>query len=488
MEQKDLTFDFLVGYIPPQLRRENKKKHIAQRSVHWNIAAVSTVFAATCLGMLLLPHPEASETEKRRLAEFPSFSFKTLFSGEFMAGISDYFNDTVPFRENLIGVNSSLSGLFGIKTENSVIFYGQPMNISNSEDHEASVPIVTTPAETVAPSETTPPVSETAPAETEVTTTPAETPPPAETTPGGVVGNDEGIISNGIVVVNKMGIMFYGGGMGIGQSYAGWVNAYAEQLGRDVNVYSMVIPTSVSFYLPEKYKSYTASQKDNIDNITNFLKNVKNVDAYSALEAHKDEQIYTRTDHHWAALGAYYTAKQFAADAGVDFLDISGYDTVSVPGYVGTLYSFTNDPTLKNNPEDFVYYVPKVKDYNVTYYDQKFANPKPGKLFNDGAKGSSLYLTFIGGDSNVVKIDTGTKNGRKLVIFKDSYGNALPCYLTGSFEEIYVCDMRYFERNSIEFIKEQGITDVLFASCAFSATGTNAKNIEKMRTQNASAN
>ena len=35
------------------------------------------------------------------------------------------------------------------------------------------------------------------------------------------------------------------------------------------------------------------------------------VDAYSVLEAHKDEYIYFRTDHHWSDLGAYYAYTAF---------------------------------------------------------------------------------------------------------------------------------------------------------------------------------
>ncbi|MDR1134613.1 MAG: hypothetical protein LBL49_00300 [Clostridiales Family XIII bacterium] len=31
---------------------------------------------------------------------------------------------------------------------------------------------------------------------------------------------------------------------------------------------------------------------------------VETVDAYSQLEAHQDEYVYFRTDHHWTALGA----------------------------------------------------------------------------------------------------------------------------------------------------------------------------------------
>ncbi|MGN0656369.1 MAG: hypothetical protein ACI4KR_06225, partial [Ruminiclostridium sp.] len=55
--------------------------------------------------------------------------------------------------------------------------------------------------------------------------------------------------------------------------------------------------------------------------------------------------------------------------------------------------------------------------------------------------------------------------------------NAEVPFYTGSFEEIYVCDMRYFDLNAIEFIEEHQITDLLFTMCTFSAVGTNANGL-----------
>ena len=95
----------------------------------------------------------------------------------------------------------------------------------------------------------------------------------------------------------------------------------------------------------------------------------------------------------------------------------------------------------------------------------------------------SWYLVFMGSDTQVAHIKTDVNNGRKLAVIKDSYGNALiPC-LTGSFEEIYVIDMRYFEANAVSYLQECGITDLLFAMNTFSATGSNYECLETIRTQ-----
>ena len=101
----------------------------------------------------------------------------------------------------------------------------------------------------------------------------------------------------------------------------------------------------------------------------------------------------------------------------------------------------------------------------------------------DNLDPASWYLVFMGGDERITHLNTDCKNGRKLCIIKDSYGNALVPTLTSSFEDIWVVDMRYFKPNIIKFMQERGITDVLFAMNTYSATGGNAKHLETILNQ-----
>ena len=69
-------------------------------------------------------------------------------------------------------------------------------------------------------------------------------------------------------------------------------------------------------------------------------------------------------------------------------------------------------------------------------------------------------------------MEGGPRNGRKLAILKDSYGNALPGYLFDSFEEVHVLDFRYFPRNIVQYCRDNGITDFLFVNNIFNACST----------------
>ena len=252
--------------------------------------------------------------------------------------------------------------------------------------------------------------------------------------------------------------------------YVDVVNEYKSILGDKVNVYFMPIPTAAAFYTPTAANGWSRDMKTSINGGFEHLSDsVYAVDIYTPLSQHVDEHIYSRTDHHWAPLAGYYAAQKLAQVAGVPFKDLSNYDTDTVPGYVGTMPKFSGDASLKNAPEDFIYYKPRNVEYTTTYINFKVkgfnviseSDAKQGNFFIK-FKGASAYCTFMGGDSKIVKVETSTRNGRRILFIKDSFGNAIPGYLFYSFEEIHVIDSRYFNRNIKNYIEENNITDLVF--------------------------
>ena len=96
-----------------KLRKSYRKK--ANRTMR-KVQAVSFMLMIA-LGFLLswiFPlRPTQSESEKRELTAFPSFSFKTLWDGTFFDNISLWYSDTFPFREAMVGANSKIHSLYG---------------------------------------------------------------------------------------------------------------------------------------------------------------------------------------------------------------------------------------------------------------------------------------------------------------------------------------------------------------------------------------
>ena len=450
------------------------------------VLLTTAAFAAIAAGMIILPRSDESELEQRKLAKFPELTRESLLSGSFSDEVTAVFSDTVPMRDTLMEIASVMQEFTGFRSNNIKLhnvalaentepvreFYTETAAaVTETEIRVTELSEEKLGAEAVNPAETKVPES--------VSTIETEPLPETEAPPE---DDNVNILNNGIAVVGTRAIMLYGGNYTVGEDYANVIVKYKEALGKDVNVYCMVIPTSSEFYCPESVSPYNGSQLDNIRNIYASLitTDVRTVDAYSALRLHTNENIYFRTDHHWSSLGAYYAAREFASAAEVPFLELSDYDKRTVEGYVGTMYSYTQDIAIKNNPEDFFYYVPKDVEFNTTYYNYILGDgnaiigidkPINANFFLDFSNSKSmLYCTFMGGDAKITHNNTSTGNGRRLAIFKDSYGNALPQFLFGSFEDIYIIDMRYFTYNAVDYLKEKGITDVLFANNAFHAT------------------
>lgn len=283
----------------------------------------------------------------------------------------------------------------------------------------------------------------------------------------------------------------YSGSPTAARKYMDIISEYGRRLkDDDVQVYSMVVPTQGEFYLPAPVSTQGAEQRA-IEKMYDYLDPlVIGVDVCDTLRAHKDEDIYSRTDHHWAPLGAYYAAKVLAWAAEVDFTPLSEFTVGEVRDYVGTMYHYTGDPAVKNNPETFVYYMPP-EGYEAEFITYKVSGGKtvgesgPAvreffRTFKDGS--SAAYCTFMGGDAFTVKVsNTGGTPGRKVLVVKDSYGNALIPALFGSFEEVHVTDFRFFPHGLIDYVRKNGITDLVFLNNIQLATapGT-AKRLETM--------
>ena len=416
------------------------------------IVLVTLLFAAFALVLNLFPRSAYSPLEKRELARFPEFSLDSLFSGAFTTSINSWYSDSEPFRDRFMQLSMKEKDLLRVVLgEENVTFHAAAGPVEEGEETE-----------------------DLEMKERDV-----------EEYHNNLTADEKAKIANkGIIIVgsgpNVRALMAYGGSSKGGVQYAEAANEYKRAFGPSVNVYCMVIPTAVDFYCPEKARRSSNPEQPTIRNIySHLLPEVHAVDVYTALGKHAAEDIFLRTDHHWAPLGAFYAAEQFARVAGVPFKQLSSYERKVVHRFVGSMYGYSQDIALKNAPEDFVYYVPQGVDYTTTYTDYVInsnyeitAERKPYKgiffyKYKDGSGGA--YCTFMGGDTRITCVRTSQTNHRRVLILKDSFGNALPGYLFYSFEEIHVVDFRYFAKNMKDYVRQNKITDILFANNIFNA-------------------
>ncbi len=436
------------------------------------IFLLSAVFLGFTIVFNTFPRSTYSELEKRELATFPQFTWKKLWSGDFTAEISSWFSDSEPYRDEFLSLSMEVDNRMRLAlSDDNVTFHAPTTPVDYEEEEEEE--------DNTSATDSTANPGSTATADS-IAAAPKKNP----------LANENAKIANaGIIIVGTgervRALMLYHGRENMGGAYAELANTYKETFGDSVNVYSMAIPTAVEFYCPDKVKRQTRRQRPTLDNILAHLSpSVRAVDAYGVLSRHIDEPIYLRTDHHWSPLGAYYVAEEFARVAGVPFRNLSFYTQKVTHQFVGSMYAYSNDIAVKNAPEDFIYYVPDSVDYSTTYVNfdvnadyQVTGESRPYKSkyffhYRDGNSGA--YSTFMGSDMKLTKVTTSTANGRRVLIIKDSFGNAIPGYLFYSFEEVHVVDFRYFTRNMREFVADNRITDILFAYNMFNACSKSA--------------
>ena len=215
-------------------------------------------------------------------------------------------------------------------------------------------------------------------------------------------------------------------------------------------------------------------QTDMIATCYDRLKELKStaiaVDAYSKLEAHKDEYLYFRSDHHWTALGAYYAYTAFCESAGLKAEPLSKFESGEYTGFLGSLYSaikaYPQSQALADNPDTVQFWRPFVDLDTKWYPDAEFSMEYFGGTLCKVDDTSNKYLTFLGGDHPITVIKTNV-DGPVCMILKESYGNAFTPWLTSHYSKIIAIDPREFNRdgkptlNLTEFAADQGVDDLI---------------------------
>lgn len=447
-----------------------KKQKQEGQSLHFvNVFVTLLILAVVGCLALLLPKPTVSEIEKRELAKRPQWSWSSWFSGEFAKEYDAYYADTFPMREELVTAAARMETMRGLHPDEVRIHQAAPQP-QQEESPAAPQTESSQPQEDAAQKE---------PIDYGVYQDP--------NAPGnGLSGEGSGGEQVGsLFLYQNMGMQIFGSSQSMSERYADAINSYAAEL-EGVQVYSLIAPTSIEFYLPEKYRGIASSEKENIELVNaRLLPQVKAVDAYHEIERQKDDYLYFRTDHHWTVRGAYAAYLAFCQSAGLEPVALSEMERHQIDGFVGTFYNQTQDPKLAQTPDFVEYFVPPTQCQTWRYLRGKPFDPVESSIFASYATGGqNTYSVFLHGDFPLTHIKTANQTGRKILLVKESFGNAFAPFLVSHFDEVFIVDQRYFEQNLSEFIREQGVTDLLFLNNIFAVnTRVRVEELERIQHQ-----
>ncbi len=287
------------------------------------------------------------------------------------------------------------------------------------------------------------------------------------------IGNDLSIehspenVGN-FVIINSVGYEKFKFNEYNANVYIESVNKYAENLIGDIKIYSLIAPTSSEFNMPGEYRDLSGSQKDGIRYAYSNMDNkIITVDAYSNIEAHKNEYLYFKTDHHWTALGASKAYESFMKIKDEEAVPLEKYNRIdSKDKYLGSIYNMTQNKRLENNLDDIWYYDPLLSvEYSSVNRDET-AWDSNQIIFPSYFEHERKYSAFMGGDTAFSHIKVDSQMEKKILVIKDSYGNAFIPFLLPHYRDIFIVDPRYFKNNIYDLIEDNEIDEVLIINYA----------------------
>lgn len=228
---------------------------------------------------------------------------------------------------------------------------------------------------------------------------------------------------------------------------------------QNADVHVMMVPTK-SWILREKLPAFAPHYREQkfYDALQQKLeKEDVLISVEPVLDAHKEEEIYYRTDHHWTTLGAWYAYEQYTKAVGGDLQRAQGkkkFRCIS-KNFYGTTYAKINyarqaDKIEIYEPADKLRVVYNMGEKKTkTLYDVSFL------------KTADQYSVFTGGNQAVLEITGGIKNGKTLLLIKDSFANSILPFLAEDYEKLVVVDLRQLNVSGDRLLEMFSPTDIL---------------------------
>ena len=237
---------------------------------------------------------------------------------------------------------------------------------------------------------------------------------------------------------------------------------YIKTYGGDF--YFVGVPNQVS-YCKTKYPKYFYNFYDMLSFRDKFMfskldeNNVKNIDVYKIFSQSGKDDIYFKTDHHCnfdGALMVYQTIINKALKQGnIRTLNALKYDDFNVSTLNNKFIGSRNRQLyglFPNNDKVKIGYPKKPVSY------EKFDNGKLDNTINyvpQNLEEAVSYEVYMGGDKPETIIKTNRKYLDNVLIFGDSYTNAVETLLYLNFNETRSLDLRYYNKKSLyQYIKE----------------------------------
>ena len=216
---------------------------------------------------------------------------------------------------------------------------------------------------------------------------------------------------------------------------------------KDNKVYFAIVPDKNRYlaekngYLSMDYDAFTEYMKQGMD----FAKYVEIADLLSV-------EDYYKTDTHWREENLVDVAERIASEIGTKFTQDYYVEKLNIPFngvYVGQSALVCESDTISYLMNDVLKRVEV--DGAKAVYDM------------DKAKGKDAYEMFLSGNQPIITIkDPKNAEGKRLIMFRDSFGSSIAPLLMSGYSEIVLVDLRYISSDMLGRYVDFENADVLF--------------------------
>ena len=226
----------------------------------------------------------------------------------------------------------------------------------------------------------------------------------------------------------------------------------------DIPVHFGLIPSAAHIWADRLPAGAPTADEQAIINDLYGRTHALTVDLSSLLSEHAGEDLYYRTDHHWTSLGAYYGYVALMNTLGLPPVSLSDYKKITVSeDFYGTIFSSSGVRWV--DPDSIDIYVPEEGVDVTSYYT---GTPEVGQLYAEQfLSEKDKYSYFLGGNQPLCVIKGQNTEAPKLLVVRDSYADSLAPFLSESFSEVHLFDLRYNRTSLSSYVQENGIDQVV---------------------------
>ena len=195
--------------------------------------------------------------------------------------------------------------------------------------------------------------------------------------------------------------------------------------------------------------SYSHNQREEFEALRAAIgENGAVVDLFDALNLWNGDYYY-KTDHHWTSRGAYQAYCAYMRAVGGQPSPEDAYEKVAREGFYGTTYAQSGYFASSSDTMEMW-----VSDWNASAFHWE-------KL-----DGYDMYQVFLGGDVGVDVLDSPSAPEGTLLLFKDSFADALAPFLMQHYSRIVLIDLRYARNTDLaKLVAEYAPQEILFVYC-----------------------